>query len=124
MDIYEEWLEFAKEDLGISVIALGNDYYRSAIYDAQQCAEKSLKGYLMYKEVPLQKTHNLRILLQLCVDLDASFSEISFEVFEINGLDVKFRYPGESPFRADKALAELVVECSTKIFAFVASKCI
>ena len=124
MDIYEEWLEFAKEDLGISVIALGNNYFRSAIYDAQQCAEKSLKGYLVYKNVALQKTHNLRILLQLCINLDASFSAITFEALEINGLDVKFRYPGESPFKADKALAELVVECSTKILAFVEAKCV
>ena len=124
MDIYEEWLEFAKEDLEISVIALGNGYYRSAVYEAQQCAEKSLKGYLMYKNVPLQKTHNLRILLQLCINLDASFSAITFEALEINGLDVKFRYPGESPFKAHKVLAEFVVECSEKIFTFVASRCV
>jgi HEPN domain-containing protein len=82
-----------------------------------------LKGFLTFKGHPLQKTHNLSILVQLCLDHDATFSEILVETIELNGLDVAFRYPGESTEILELDYAQQVVESASRIWQFVKEKC-
>lgn len=50
-----------------------------AIYHTQQCAEKSLKAYLAWSKYPLEKTHNLVKLLELCMIIDNEFVELRDE---------------------------------------------
>jgi len=40
-----------------------------AIYHAQQCAEKALKGFLVFKKQCIEKTHDLEFLVKECEDL-------------------------------------------------------
>lgn len=123
MEIHEEWLSYADEDLQLANMALGGNLLKGAVYHAQQGVEKALKGFLTFKGQPLQKTHNLRILVQLCLDLDATFSEILVETIELNGLDVAFRYPGESSEILELDYAQQIVESASRIWQFVKEKC-
>ncbi len=45
-----EWLVRAEQDLKYARLVLPNhsDLFEVALYHCQQCAEKSLKGYLVY----------------------------------------------------------------------------
>lgn len=122
MEIHEEWLAYADEDLQLADLALGGNLLKGAVYHAQQGVEKSLKGYLSFKGQPLQKTHNLRILVQLCLDHDTIFSEILVDTLELNGLDVAFRYPGESSEILELDYAQQIVESAWRIWQFVKNK--
>jgi len=42
----------------------------------QQCVEKSLKGYLAFKEQTLQKSHDIELLVELCSIIDDEFESL------------------------------------------------
>ena len=60
------WLEYAAEDIRVVRKCLSGDDYtlRSAIYHAQQAAEKSLKAFLVLHKQPVPKVYALMLLLQ------------------------------------------------------------
>lgn len=78
MKPHEAWLLKAENDLksATKLMEGGDPILDTAIYNAQQCAEKALKAYLAYKQQPIQKTHDVELLAELCSDLDDSFKEI------------------------------------------------
>ncbi len=63
------------------------------LYYTEQCAEKALKGYCVYRLQPLIKTHDLEKILNICIGLDNTFQELDLFATSLNGLDVRFRYP-------------------------------
>jgi len=70
-------------------------YLDTAIYHCQQAAGKSLKAYLVYRDIPFEKVHNLTVLLQYCIDLDPTFSELSNAAASLSPYATAFRYPDE-----------------------------
>ena len=124
MDIYKEWLEFAEDDLQVAKVVVKALHYKAAVYHAQQCAEKSLKGYLVFNNEPIKKTHDLRVLLGLCYVLDADFFDIETEATELNELDTEFRYPSQTTLILDELFTLSIIDYAQKIFDFVQSKCI
>jgi HEPN domain-containing protein len=93
MAIYEEWLLKAQRDLDTAKALLEKVYLDTAIYHTQQCAEKALKGYCVYRLQPLIKTHDLEKILNICINLDSNFQCLDLFAMSLNGLDVRFRYP-------------------------------
>jgi len=66
----KQWTVFADDDLRIARHAFklsSSCPYRIIAYHAQQCAEKYLKAFLVYKNVDFPYTHNLSRLLELCL---------------------------------------------------------
>ena len=51
MELYQAWLYKANNDFRGAEILFANALNDLAIYHAQQCAEKSLKGYLVFKGI-------------------------------------------------------------------------
>jgi len=78
MNSYEAWLHKAHNDLRSSSKLLQGDdpIMDTAIYHTQQCAEKSLKGYLAFKKQPIQKTHDIELLVERCSVLDEEFETL------------------------------------------------
>ncbi len=69
------WLMKSRRDL-VSARRLlrGEEPLRDvAVYHCQQAVEKALKAYLVYRDLPFEKTHNLVALLSRCLPLDAEF---------------------------------------------------
>lgn len=95
MKPYEAWLVKAEHDLGSARKLIEGDmpFPDTAIYHAQQCAEKALKAYLSYKQQPIQKTHNLSLLIELCSKIDESFMELLSDANELVPYGIAFRYP-------------------------------
>lgn len=63
----KEWLRHADEDLRLAQHAFKLKSavpYKLIAYHAQQCAEKSLKAYLVYKHIDFPYTHNISVLLR------------------------------------------------------------
>jgi len=79
------------------------------MFHAQQAAEKAMKAFLAWHDVPFRKTHNLEELGRQCVALDATLETLADQAVPLTEYAWKFRYPGESdePTReeAEQALA-------------------
>ena len=64
-------------------------------YHCQQAAEKYLKSILIFNAKAFPKTHDLIILLEMCLQFSSGL-EMHRELFEIlNPYSAQFRYPGE-----------------------------
>jgi HEPN domain-containing protein len=123
MAIYEEWVNKSKRDLDSAKALFEKGFYDTAIYHTQQCAEKALKGYCVYRLQPLIKTHDLDIILNKCISLDSQFEELELFATSLNGLDVRFRYPDVEFEPNEDEVAEAINWAQT-IFDFVKIACI
>jgi HEPN domain-containing protein len=70
-----EWLEKAVDDLESARVLAATDHAANALYHCQQSAEKSLKGYLTWHDIPFRKTHNLKEFGESSVLVDASLKD-------------------------------------------------
>jgi len=95
MKPYETWLLKAYSDLKSAkkLMEGENKIPDTAIYHAQQSAEKALKAYLSFKQQPIRKTHDVELLTELCIELNAEFNAILEDAKELTGYDIAFRYP-------------------------------
>jgi len=92
-----EWIKIAEEDLKFA--KLGNTLssgvsYRIITFHSQQCAEKYLKGYLVYQGTDFPYTHNITMLLDLCSEIDSTYEELR-DAEILTSFATANRYPGE-----------------------------
>ncbi len=59
------WFRFAEEDLKSAKILLKEEIYNKVCFHSQQCAENSLKAFLVSRRKKPPKTHSLIELLRL-----------------------------------------------------------
>lgn len=123
MELYQAWLYKANNDFRGAELLFANALNDLAIYHAQQCAEKSLKGYLIFKGVNIPKTHSLDKLLDLCKSVDTDFDKIDYQVFELDGLDVRYRYPLAVLLPEDDEV-EIAIAQSETVNTFIKEKCV
>ena len=92
---YEEWIKRAKGSLELAQVKITRQiYYEDLCYQAQQSAEKSLKGLLLYYGVEPEFTHNIEILLKEI----KKFTDIPENIKDavlLTNYAVQTRYPGE-----------------------------
>jgi len=106
------WLSKAELDLRAAaheISAPEEGLWGDVMFHAQQAAEKAMKAFLAWHDMPFQKTHNLEELGQQCVTLAAELGALADQAGPLSEYAWKFRYPGESedPAReeAEQALA-------------------
>jgi HEPN domain-containing protein len=105
------WFRFADEDIRLARYAstMRETPYRLIAYHAQQCAEKYLKGYLVYLRVDFPYTHNVARLLELCREHGSSLDGLS-DAEELTPYAITLRYPGEDEeVTADDAVRAMEV---------------
>jgi len=92
----KEWVDFADSDLAYAQHGLtlteGNPY-RHVAFNAQQCAEKYLKAYLIYRKIDFPYTHDISVLLKLCEETAIWVTEISNAKI-LTSYAATLRYPG------------------------------
>ena len=64
-------------------------------FHAQQAAEKMLKCFLVLNEVEPPYTHNLKLLLDMCAEIESEFSNLEREAITLSQYGVLPRYPAE-----------------------------
>jgi len=106
------WLSKAELDLRAAAHELSapeEGLWGDVMFHAQQAAEKAMKAFLAWHDVPFRKTHNLEELGRQCVALDATLEALADQAVPLTEYAWRFRYPGESgePAReeAEQALA-------------------
>ena len=103
------WLRKAKQDLEAAQQLLKPKKALTgvAVFHCQQAAEKTLKGFLAWHDVPFKKTHYLKEIGEACIKQDATLREIVDRAVPLTAYAWKFRYPGEpgEPSREEVASA-------------------
>jgi HEPN domain-containing protein len=93
------WLSKAELDLKAAaheVSAPEEALWGDVVFHAQQAAEKALKAFLAWHDVPFRKTHNIEELGQQCVALDSTLEAVADQAAPLTEYAWKFRYPGET----------------------------
>jgi HEPN domain-containing protein len=98
----KEWLSLAGEDLVTAELSLAASppLLRSCLFHCQQCAEKALKAFLAWHDVPFRKTHSLEELGEASVQIDPTLAPLLDRLVPLSNYAVRFRYPG-APWRPD-----------------------
>ena len=119
----KEWFDHSYNDY-LSAKHLFEDMHPKQIdiscYHCQQCAEKALKGYLVFTEIEPPKIHNLRKLCQLCIDLDDTFNTIVPFCVALTIYSNETRYPNE--LETDETAAKIALEKAKTVYDFCLAK--
>jgi len=121
MQDHDKWLRIAQEDLLAAKGLMKLELFSAAVYHCQQSAEKSLKAYLVFKNHPVIRTHDLIKLLELCMSFDQQFRKKFDAADFINPFSSKFRYPTEFDI-PDLADTTHAVKQAESIIKFVVKK--
>ena len=73
---YDDWLDFSYDDLQAAITLMQNPECRNAAaFHCQQCIEKALKAFILYKTGKAVDGHNLTWLCKQAVKQDTSLDE-------------------------------------------------
>lgn len=91
------WLLKARADLrGAEVdLAAAPPLTGDAAFHCQQAAEKTLKAFLAWHDVPFRKTHDLAEIGLQCLAVDVSLEPVCRRAERLTAFAWIFRYPGE-----------------------------
>lgn len=98
IDIVKQWIEKADHDLGTGQVTYLYipQYCDTIAFHCQQAAEKYLKGFLLFLDIPFKRQHSLNYLLGLL----SQKIEISNELYDnasvLEDFAVEIRYPDTS----------------------------
>lgn len=97
-----EWGDKAEADFGTSEREFRvrkSPNLDAVCFHAQQAAEKFLKGVLCAKGIEAPRTHDLEILLNLCLKHFPLWEALRPDLQLLTQFAVGFRYPGETADR-------------------------
>ncbi|MEW5988311.1 MAG: HEPN domain-containing protein [Chloroflexota bacterium] len=92
-----EWLQYASEDLQMAELAWGNSVYNQVCFHAQQCAEKTLKAWLVRHGLLPPRTHQIALLLGLCPRPLPFSAALEMDLLTLDRFYIPTRYPDALP---------------------------
>lgn len=120
MEEYKLWQMKASDDLNWTKHNVEAGVYYGACFTAHQTIEKALKSFILFKKGSLRKIHDLRALLEDCVELDSSFEELREKVITVIPYYIETRYPlYEDVVIFTKTMAEEAYAFAKDIVIFV-----
>ena len=93
----DKWFVFANDDLKIINDIIKAGVYHLACFHAQQSAEKSLKGFIIFYKGELKKTHSLIELLNEAVKLNKDCDRFREYCLTLDRYYIPTRYPDALP---------------------------
>jgi HEPN domain-containing protein len=119
LDLAKEWLRYAKSDINTAnhmFYDVNPKETEISCYHSQQCAEKSLKAYLLLKGIQPPYTHDLIELNNLCIMHETNFSSMQTHCVCLNPYSVQVKYPNE--LAVDEYMAKSAIGNAKVIFDF------
>ena len=108
-----KWLRQAAKDRNAARVLLEPEPSRS-VFHSQQAAEKAVKAFLTFHQIPFRKTHDLADLGSQCATADSSLGRILREVADLTDYASAFRYP-DAPYEPDADEAARALATATKL---------
>ena len=93
------WWDRVKTDLRSADVDLAATppILDDALFHAQQAAEKAMKDFLVWHDVPFRKTHDLTEIGRQCLRIDASLGPELQRASLLSEYAWRFRYPMQGP---------------------------
>jgi HEPN domain-containing protein len=94
--VTQQWLRKAENDIAAArhLFKLKPLLSDEICFHCQQAIEKYFKGMLAEQALPIQKTHDLTILLLQLIPTDATLSSLKRGLKGVSRYAVEYRYPG------------------------------
>jgi HEPN domain-containing protein len=92
---YENWLDFAADDLKMAQLALGEELYNQVCFHAEQCVEKTLKAIYIHQKKSYPRTHKLADLLSHLPKKE--FKDLPEQIIDLDRFYIPTRYPDALP---------------------------
>lgn len=120
---YFDWFFYASLDL----LAAKNLYtdercYPLSAFHCQQCIEKALKGYLLFKRQRLYDGHNLTWLCKQAVMEEPHFRKWLEISAGLNRFYIESRYPADIPTEVNTEIMHTVFEMTADMMDFIAEQ--
>jgi HEPN domain-containing protein len=121
-DLVRQWLEKASSDLDSArkLASAPDRILETAFFHCQQAAEKAVKGYLAYRDCPLEKTHDVERLVSLAMSYEPRFSAWQTAAEMLTPYATEFRYPRDA-VEPNEELYQEAEQAAAGLFAFVCS---
>jgi len=113
----------AEKDIIAARVLLGGNSDEVTIYLAQQAAEKAVKGFLAYREMDIEKTHDIPRLLRAAESAETGFVAWSELGERLTDWGYENRYPDDGVVNVpERGQADRAVGYAADILAFVKSR--
>jgi HEPN domain-containing protein len=123
LNIVDEWFRYSQNDLLVAKHCFEDMHPKQTViasYHCQQCAEKSLKAFLISKNIEPPKTHDLKFLSKMCQDIDSLFVDIATQCARLDSYGSATRYPKElSP---DENIVKRLINEAQQVYDFCLSR--
>lgn len=113
--IYHAWLDRMAARMLMDEPVL----YYSAAFHCQQCIEKALKGFLLFKSRKLLDGHNLTWLCKQAAMMDSGFVQWIDESAVLNRYYIETRYPADIPLEIDRNTMESLMKMCSDMMDFI-----
>ena len=121
-NLVRQWLEKARGDLesACKLASSPEPILDTAFFHCQQAAEKAVKAYLVFRDHPLEKTHDVERLVSLAMPYEPRFAAWQTAAETLTPYATVFRYPraGVEPNEEQYQEAE---QAAVGLFDFVCS---
>ena len=120
---YDTLIKLARKDLDLAKNSstMENLYIEGICFHCQQCAEKSLKAFIIFHNIRYKFTHDLEKLCKDCIDIDKSFSSILNPCLILTYYSSDIRYLDDGLI-FEKDMFE-AIELADEGLEFVKAKC-
>lgn len=116
---YKEWLKSAENDLASGGANYSFEYYNQTGLLSYQALEKGLKAFLVYKNGYYPSTHNIDLLVNLCLKYDDRFKEYEGIGRLYQGKYFDIKYPTNKTPEITKSESMVLMQESAKICGLV-----
>ena len=117
---YSDWVNAAYDDLRAAKLLLDdNTLNNCTAFHCQQCAEKALKSFILYKTHQTVDGHNLTWLCRRAAGLDESFKQWLQESATLNRYYIETRYPTDIPTEISDATVYRLYKLTEEMFNYV-----
>lgn len=117
---YYDWIFHAALDrMAAEKLRSDPNLYYSAAFHCQQCIEKALKGFLLFKSRKLMDGHNLTWLCKQAAMMDNSFIQWIDESAVLNRYYIETRYPADIPLDIDGATMDSLITMCGNMMDFI-----
>ena len=96
-ELIKSWVKKAEKDLLTAKheLSFADTVTESVCFHCQQAAEKYLKAYLFFLDIPFTKTHEIGELITKCENKDREMSSLKEEADKLTDYAIEIRYPEE-----------------------------
>jgi HEPN domain-containing protein len=120
----KSWFRKANQDLRLAklVFATQPDLLETGVFHCQQAAEKAMKGFLSFHKVRLEKTHDLRILIELIASVDAKAAGALAGADKLTKFATAYRYPDAMEERLTAEMVNEALLIASRVYDEMSSR--